>query len=114
MKCDHTCKECGGQEQGSWFDDVAEQLVERQLCHSCDFWHEKIGIKDRPEVARIEGTHYYIGGESERGFRGFSGHRFRIRFNDGREVESTNLWCQGKIPERFAERLPNNAVFVQQ
>jgi hypothetical protein len=115
MKCDHKCKECGGQEQGNWMDDVSIKLALRELCHTCDFWHEKILIKDDPETARIDGTHYRVGQESVRGlFQGFGGHKFVIQFADGREVTTTNLWHQGPIPERFADRLPNNAVFLQQ
>jgi hypothetical protein len=48
--------------------------------------------------------------------RGFGGHEFHIRFTDGREeaeVETSNLWCQGNIPEHFSKLLPNNAEFVR-
>ena len=113
MKCDHICKECGKHECGGWLDNVAAKLTQRQLCHTCDFWHEKIGIKDDPATVRAKGVHYRIGKEGVRGlFQGFGGARFRIRFNDGREVESTNLWCQGHIPDAFKERLPDNAEFL--
>jgi len=37
----------------------------------------------------------------------------KIKFNDGREVYTTNLWCQGEIdcPEARAI-LQDNAVFI--
>ena len=35
-----------------------------------------------------------------------------IRFTDGREVITHNLWHQGTIPKHFRARLPDNAVFV--
>lgn len=33
--------------------------------------------------------------------RGFSGVRWRIRFADGRDIETNNLWNGSVIPERF-------------
>jgi len=44
-------------------------------------------------------------------FRGFGGKEFKITFKDGREMTCNNLWHRGEIPERFLERLPDNAVF---
>lgn len=113
MQCDHTCTECGAQERGNWFDDIAKKLAEQKRCHSCDFWLGHVRDAAKPEVARIDGTHYRIGKENANpdGFRGFAGQRFKIKFSDGREVETTNLWCQGAIPERFRNRLPDNAQF---
>jgi hypothetical protein len=64
----------------------------------------------------VKGCHYIIGAEkptTPRSWRGFGGDRYHIRFNDGREVVSTNLWCQGPIPAQFREQLPDNAEFVK-
>lgn len=109
----HTCIECSAVENGNWMESVKAQLAERQLCHTCNFWHEKIAMKDDTRTARIEGTHYRVGDEGVRGlFQGFGGAKFVIKFNDGREVTTTNLWAQGKIPQRFKDRLPDNATFV--
>lgn len=111
----HVCKECGATEENRWMKDHAERLSRLQLCFSCDFWLSNVARKDSPKVARIDGTHYVVCRETNEraAFRGFGGHRFRIRFEDGREIETTNLWCQGRIPERFATRLPNNAQFLR-
>lgn len=114
MYCNHTCKECGALEQGNWTDDAAKKLTAEQLCFKCNFWHEKIAIKDDPYTARINGVHYHIGREdlpANSMWRGFGGARSVIVFNDGRRIESRNLWTQGAIPERFKERLPDNATF---
>jgi len=32
--------------------------------------------------------------------------------NDGREIETNNLWCGGNIPKRFQEDIPDNAKFI--
>lgn len=106
------CKECGKREDRDWMDDVAKRLEEMQLCFKCCFWAAKVKIRDKPNVVRIEGYHYQIGNEgSDLAFRGFGGRKFVVLFDDGRRVETTNLWHQGKIPEYFKERLPDNAKF---
>ncbi len=82
-----------------------------------DFWKSKVEIKDNPNVARINGVHYFIGDENEKGtnsFRGFDGKKFKIKFNDGREVETTNLWYNGKIPKEYEKDLPDNAIFIEE
>ena len=45
--------------------------------------------------------------------RGFSGRKHVIKFFDGREIVSTNLWYNGEIPESHRELLPNNAEFIK-
>jgi len=108
------CKECGKREELCWNKKTNDTLTKYQLCFNCNFWREKIVIKDRPKVARIGGNHYLIGMENEPPlmFRGFGGDKFTILFNDGQEVTTTNLWHQGTIPEHFKDRLPDNAKFV--
>ena len=107
------CKECGAPIL-SWLWDDADVMLELRLCFTCKFWYEKIPLADDSKVVRIHHTHYWIGEEANKGvFRGFGGQKFVIKFNDGRnEVTTTNLWCQGEIPERFWDRLPDNAEFV--
>lgn len=108
------CKECGKREDGNWADSEAKKLERHQLCFNCNFWREKVWIKDRLGIARIDGSHYTIGKEEKSHpseFRGFGGSKFVIVFNDGRRVKTTNLWHQGSIPEHFKERLPDNAKF---
>lgn len=79
-----------------------------------DFWKSKVEIKDNPNVARINGVHYFIGDEKgTNSFRGFDGEKFRIKFHDGREVTTTNLWYNGKIPEEYMKELLDNAVFIK-
>ena len=33
--------------------------------------------------------------------------------NDGKVIETCDLWCQGTIPDSFSDKLPNNAEFIQ-
>lgn len=108
---EHTCHRCGKTERSSnWYPSFAQLLFQKKVCFQCQFWLEKIDIKDQSRVVRIENWHYLIGDEG-RAFPGFNGRKFEIKFHDGREVATTNLWCQGEIPESFRAELPNNAVF---
>ena len=107
-----TCHECGICEAGEYTNK--EQLAAASLCFSCNFWAEKVLERDNPDVVRINGVHYHIGEERNGGkqFSGFGGRQFAITFHNGRQVTSTNLWCQGDIPARFADRLPDNATWT--
>lgn len=74
-----------------------------------EFWSEKISTRNDPDVAIIDGNHYIIGGELN---KGFGGRKFTIKFMDGRVVETCDLWHQGKIPESYREVLSDNAKFI--
>lgn len=106
-----TCRECGEPERPSAWSDGA-QLARAQLCRRCHYWHEAIALAADPRSVRVRGVHWFIGAEDERGTRGFGGRRFRVRFLDGREALTSNLWHQGEIPARFRDRLPDNAAEV--
>jgi len=108
------CIKCGRIISTAYRDSTTARLIEKNICFSCDFWSEKMSIKDLEKVARINGSHYMIErDDSTAYFRGYSGAEFKIRFNDGREVITHNLWFQGDIPEHFRDDLPDNAVFIQ-
>lgn len=80
------------------------------------FWKCLIAERDNPKHVVVKATHYQIGPEDQsirRQWRGFHGDRYNIRFNDGRTVTSTNMWCQGAIPAQLRDDLPDNAEFVK-
>lgn len=84
----------------------------RDLCFDCAFWHEKRVLAESGAAlcVRISGTHYIVGKEdAPRGCKGFDGREFVIKMHDGRRIVTTNLWHQGRIPDRFRDLLPNNA-----
>jgi hypothetical protein len=86
-----------------------EALKAQHICFSCDFWREKLIIKDNESVFRINGEHYQLGGEG-----GFGGRKFTIkRFDTEKVIETNKLWSQGEIPKHFRDRLPDNAEFIE-
>lgn len=104
----HECKNCGQRET----EERGFRLA-KGFCFTCDFWQEKVEMKDRAEVARIDGKHFIVGPEDAGPFRGFGGAKFRIAFDDGRRLVTTNLWFQGEIPPNFREKLPDNARWAE-
>lgn len=116
MATAHTCTRCGAVEpNSSWNDELVETLASRNLCFSCNVWHEKLAVRDHPDVVRIAGVHYTIAPETPKGgFRGFGGARFWIQRTSNDVVRSTtNLWCQGDIPPAWRSELPDNATFIE-
>jgi hypothetical protein len=106
-----TCVECHERRHLYFLPELQERLVRDSCCYNCDFWRQRVAMKDDPNVVRVDGEHYLIG-EPFLWFKGFDGRRFVIDFLDGRRVESDCLWIQGTIPPHFRERLPDNARFI--
>lgn len=110
-----TCNICGKQENSEKFAETsANDILKKTLCFTCLFWKGKVSIQDRMNIARVDRNHFIIGSESDPGRRGYNGQKFTIKFFDGRKITTTNLWCQGKIPEHFRKTLPDNAEFEEE
>ena len=114
----HKCVKCGEMENNRYVNPTMKEMEEQQICFHCHFWMEKVGWRksNDPRAVIVNGRYYYIDDEAVpgyQGFRGFGGSEFKIKFNDGREVISHNLWCQGDIPAHFRDVLTDNAVFIK-
>lgn len=106
MKCP-TC----GQELGKFWSDE-NSMKEHGECFECSLWRERLPLIGKSNIAIIDGTFYFIGDEDDLSpFRGFGGNKFVIKFKDGREVTTTNLWCGGEISEHWRPQFPDNADF---
>ena len=104
------CPICGQELGKSWSDE--NSMKEHGECFECSLWRERLPLVGNPDVAIIDGTFYTIGDEDSKDpFRGFGGDKFVIKFKDGREVTTTNLWCGGDISDAWKEKFPNNADF---
>ena len=79
-----------------------------------DYWPARVRFRNEPYSIRIDGVQYILGDEEPNNsrFRGFGGRLFKIRFHDDREISTTNLWYNGKIPEEYKKELWDNAVFI--
>lgn len=116
-----TCSECGEDDEVSCFQAKTRQLVARSLCFNCDYWHGIIasvraddGKRSLPRVAVVGGRFYVVKPMStaRADLRGFGGMHKRIRWHDGLEAESNDLWNGSDIPERFRDRLADTAEFL--
>ena len=104
------CIKCGNLFSTNYSN--GEDLRRKRMCFSCDFWDQYEKTQHLDTHAIIDGLHYVICSEDKGVFRGFGGRLFKILFNDGREVVTTNLWHQGTIPPHFRKRMPDNAKFM--
>ena len=85
-------------------------------CRTCQHWYDLWQLKDNEQVVRVDNHHYMISDEkvSNKRFKGFGGQVFKIQFDDGRVVETDNLWSQGEIPKHWQEfGLVSNARMAQ-
>lgn len=94
-------------------------------CFDRHFWNEKVSwmlagdvTEDGGIVVRCQGVHYVIESEtSNSGFRGFSGHKLIWKFlqgpHKGKVILSTNVWCQGDIPQDYKDVLTDNACLAE-
>lgn len=110
------CVECGDpRNYGRWNDGTQARMDAQGVCLTCLFWRDRVA-EHGPKVAIVDGERFSISPDMPRGYQGFIGHggaEFRIRFHDGRNVVTRNLWAQGRVPDHFRDRLPNNAVFLR-
>lgn len=115
------CSICNKEIEASEYDNSCPILCSSE-CFKHYFWDEKVksygnGTSGYAKtIAIIEGCHYTYHPDTpgQAPFRGFGGREFKIRFNDGREITTHNLWHQGDIPETHKHLLPNNAVFIKE
>ena len=107
------CKVCGETETTKWIN--AKDLISRGMCHTCEYWQERVEKVGSQTQAIINGIVYHIASEDSTPtrFRGHGGQKFTIKFDDERIVTTTNLWYNGPIPQNFIDKLPDNAVFIE-
>lgn len=98
-------------------ESTIAKLQRQQACHTCGFWLDHIednrGRDKDNYVVTQDFEHYWIGPENDGGFAGFGGRTFEVEwFDEERGVTQTsNLWGQGTIPERFRDAMTPNAKF---
>lgn len=99
------CIICGKEIEQSSFN---HKVICSSECFDIDFWNDKVLNKSQHLI--IEGGCYFIGQEEDIGrFRGYDGRKFVIQKDNGEIITTTNLWYNGRVPETFTSKLPNNA-----
>ena len=83
---------------------LTEHLMTKKLCYECNFWLEK----DRNGIIDW-GNYYHVEPDTDRGPTGMGGRLYRVHILNGETFHTRNLWHEGKIPDRFRDRLPDNA-----
>jgi len=118
------CKSCNTEESNpERFGkcEIREMMEAENLCFTCAFWEiharDFEAGKDKNKVFIVNGNRYHDGGKVDkkttRGFLGYGGADWKIKMiKTGRIIETNNLWHQGKIPEHFKNRMPDNAEFI--
>ena len=106
-----TCTHCGYLINFAYMN--WRSLLKHKACFICDHWLSVIE-RDNPKRIVIDGHIYSDGGRNRQslGTLGFGGREFHIVMNDGTEIKTNNLWSGGEIPEKWRERLPDNARFA--
>lgn len=105
----YRCATCGAEEDAAhWMN--SKDLARSKQCQTCFTWTARLADRDDPNVARICGILFVIAPETDaQTSRGHGGRRFKIDFDDGRTVITSNLWYVGPIPYNFRVQLPDNA-----
>ena len=111
------CKICGVEENTDhWIN--RKELEKHCMCQRCSHWREQheLDQTERGEhgYAIYNGTHYVLKPHTDAvAFKGFGGHNFKIKFNDGFETECDNMWCQGDIPDgHWRDLMPDNVAYI--
>lgn len=113
------CEKCGRRGLEMSYMDEREKKLWPLRCFSCRVWSDVQRTASDPKAVVVDGERYWIEKEHPPDARfgmslnGFGGAKFVIRFKDGREVTTRNLWRQGAIPPQFREAMPDNAEFVK-
>lgn len=108
------CPGCGKPgPHGKYTGPEGKRMEQTGECFICAFWELKAAV---PQGLVIDGYLYSVGAEpgprADRSFLGMGGRRFDVELFDGRQFTTHNLWAGGQIPERFRERIPDTARFL--
>lgn len=104
------CSCCGNIYKTTWVEPVKKQMLERNVCHTCNNWIERLAIlkQDKGNTLLANGHYYTIEPDTDRGFKGFGGAEFVFE-KDGKTIVSHNVWYGGKVPEHMSSMFVDNA-----
>ncbi len=107
----YACKECGSPATANYAEPTKSQMLEHQLCLSCNYWQHL------PPPSLVINYRVYAdqgGTRIANRLNGHSGREFKIEMLDGsRQWTTNNLWSEGRIPKRWQHLFQNNAIFIR-
>lgn len=116
------CKCCGFPESLTYYKDVQDKLIKQQYCHTCSFWDDRVESYNGGRILITMDTTNELGyfslGDATSPFKstscnGFSGHEWKITFDDERGVVYTNnMWNGGDIDFRWVDKFKRNGTRV--
>lgn len=106
------CRECGGLVGTNYSGN--EKMIERNLCFNCNFWTDILLDYNNERRYVVKSGMYYREDDAPHDyFQGFGGREFKIQRHGQSDIIIThNLWFNGEIPNKFLDRLKNNADFI--
>ena len=106
------CEICGKEFSKRQYYEPYEKICSSE-CFDKKFWFDRIKDKNDSKSVIINHHAYWIGDENDKSsFRGYDGHKFVIKFFNGRQITTTNLCDNGDLPKEFWVKLPDNAEFI--
>lgn len=108
------CTVCGKEFEKTCFMKPYDNICSSECFHK-NFWNEYVREYNSDPERRciINGNAYSIGEEHVPLYdRGYAGRKFKIKKNDGAIIVTTNLRCNGEVPDEFRDELSDDAEFV--
>ncbi len=107
------CASCGKTYRESYGPSAElDRMIADGICFICAYWENR-AEKPLPFAATtIDGCVYHPGNRTSGELRGCAGRRFDIEYFDGRRVTTFDLWVTGAIPEKYRDRMPDTARFL--
>lgn len=117
--CDHVleyvCQKCGKDYKHIYRKPTNEHSIkakQQQLCFSCAYWADLLA-SEIPNRVIINGYHYIVEEWTRYLLLVKTNKPFKfIRMEDGRVIKVGVVTCQGKIPEVWLDKFPNNATDI--
>ena len=114
------CSSCGENYSVWSHSDMLESGELRPgICFECNFWFDKVEMAEEFKSIRAvyDNEHYMVFPIADEkripsSCLGYGGAHFAVLFNDGRVLYTNNLRSNGRVPMRFRDRLPNNALYL--
>lgn len=110
------CKICGkeiGEHDARWGSVFGEGFCCSKECFTKDYWNCIVEEKDQHVIYHHE-CFYIDDDRVPMGFKGMDGRHYAVELTNGKTINTTNLWVQGRIPEEYWDRLPDNAVSIKE